>query len=200
MNINFKNATIVLFTVAVTSLGAGYKLASRETLDPRKLISATIESIKSESRLISYSYVGTQNVSIQREYWRLFEGHQQLIVPATISYFIDLERLTESSASFDESTNTLSVALPKLMLSVNLDSRRATIINNGVPMLWNGPVQDLQNLNYDMAVKSAIKQGQQPELVRLAKENTVRNMERLFRVPLHAAGKADVKIKVLFAD
>ena len=93
-----------------------------------------------------YSYVGTQNVSIDRDKWIVFNGNQQLIVPATVSYFIDLAQLTETSATFDESTNTVTVTLPKLMLTVEFDRRRATIINNG--LLTLNHVQPRRNHAY----------------------------------------------------
>lgn len=212
MDINLRYAAITLTTVVGISFFVGYKVAPREildstvehvgflTMDTKKVLSATIESLKSESRLVSYSYVGNQNVSIDRSYWYLFNGRQQLIVPATISYFVDLAKLSDSSATFDASTNTVTVVVPKLMLTVGFDPRRATIINSGMPMFNDDVVQVLTKLNYDTARKSAIKQGQQAELVRLAKDRTKENIERLFRVPLQVAGMDGVKVVVSFQN
>ena len=212
MDINLRHAALTLAAVAGVSFVVGYQVAPREildstvehvgflTVDTKKVLSATIESLKSESRLVSYSYVGTQNVSIDRDKWIVFNGNQQLIVPATVSYFIDLAQLTETSATFDESTNTVTVTLPKLMLTVEFDPRRATIINNGLLTLNDEVVQALTKINYDTARKSAIKQGQQAALVQSARDKTTENIERLFQVPLHAAGKAGVKVIVTFAN
>lgn len=212
MDINLRHAALTLAAVAGVSFVVGYQVAPREildstvehvgflTVDTKKVLSATIESLKSESRLVSYSYVGTQNVSIDRDKWIVINGNQQLIVPATVSYFIDLAQLTETSATFDESTNTVTVTLPKLMLTVEFDPRRATIINNGLLTLNDEVVQALTKINYDTARKSAIKQGQQDALVQSARDRTTENIERLFRVPLHAAGKAGVKVIVTFAN
>ena len=212
MDINLRHAALTLAAVAGVSFVVGYQVAPREildstvehvgflTVDTKKVLSATIESLKSESRLVSYSYVGTQNVSIDRDNWIVFNGNQQLIVPATVSYFIDLAQLTETSATFDESTNTVTVTLPKLMLTVEFDPRRATIINNGLLTLNDEVVQALTKINYDTARKSAIKQGQQAALVQSARDRTTENIERLFQVPLHAAGKAGVKVIVTFAN
>ena len=184
MDIGLRYATLTLVTIAGLSFFTGYTSAPREildttvehfgllTVDTKRILSATIESLKSESRLVSYSYVGTQNVSIDRSYWRLFNGQQQLIVPATVSYFIDLSKLNESSATFDKSTNTVNVTVPKLMLTVEFDPRKATIINSGMPTVSDAVVQSLTKLNYDTARKSAIKQGQQAELVKSAKNRT----------------------------
>lgn len=212
MDINLRYAALTLVAIAGVSFSAGYKVAPREildttvehvgllTVDTKRVLSATIESLKSESRLVSYSYVGNQSVSINRSYWYLFNGHQQLNVPATVTYFVDLAKLTESSAIYDESTNTVTVVVPKLMLTVDFDPRRATMINSGMITMDDSVVQVLTKLNYDTARKSAIKQGQQVELVRLAEERTKENIERLFQVPLQVAGKAGVKIVVRFPD
>lgn len=211
MEISLRQSALTLTAVVGLSFLGGYLVAPREILDStvehvgffatdtNKVLSATIESLKSESRLVSYSYVGTQNVSIDRSYWYLFNGQQQLIVPATVSYFVDLSKLNASSATFVESTNTVTVTLPKLMLSVAFDPRGAMIINSGMLTLNDSVVQALTKLNYDTARKSAIKQAQQAELVKSAKEKTKENIARLFRVPLQAAGKQDVKVIVSFA-
>lgn len=211
----FRNAVMIL-TVAGISLfigySAGYMAAPRETLDnsvehvgisttdKKRVLSATVESLKSESRLVSYSVVGSQHVSIDRSYWRIFNGQQQLIVPATIMYFVDLSKISEASVVFDEAANTVSVRVPKLMLSVEFDPRRASVTNSGMLTLKDSTVQDMMKKNYDTARKAAIKQGQQPELVRLAKERTKENIERLFRIPLEVAGMSDVKIELSFAN
>ncbi len=211
IKINSTHAAVILVVVAGIAFFAGYKFAPKEILDEnvqhagflvvdtKKVLSATIESIKSESRLVSYSYIGTQNVSIDRSYWYLFNGQQQLIVPATVSYFVDLSKLNESSAVFNESTNTVKVTLPMLMLTVDFDPRRATVINAGMPTFSDDVVQALTKLNYDTARASAIKQGQQAELVLAAQQRTRENIERLFRVPLQAAGKGGIKVHVAFA-
>lgn len=212
MDINLRHAALTLAAVAGLSFFTGYKVAPREildstvehvgflTVDTKRVLSATVESLKSESRLVSYSYVGNQSVSIDRAYWYLFKGQQKLIVPATVSYFIDLAKFNESSATFDESTNTVNVTVPKLMLTVEFDPRSATIINSGMPTLNDSVVQALTKLNYGTARQSAIKQGQQAEFVRLAKDRTRENIERLFRLPLQVAGKAGVKVIVSFSD
>ena len=65
MDINLRHATFTLAVVVGISFFAGYKVAPREILDSaveyvgplrvdtKKLLSATIESLKSESRLVS---------------------------------------------------------------------------------------------------------------------------------------------------
>lgn len=212
MDIKLRYAVLALASVAGVSFFAGYQVAPREildttvkhvgflTVDTKRVLSATIESLKSESRLVSYSFVGTQHVSIDRSSWYIFNGQQKLIVPATVSYYIELSELTKSSATFDGPTNTVRVNLPKLILAVTFDPRSATIINSGMLTLNDSVVQALTKLNYDTATKAAIKQGQQAELVQSARDRTIENIKRLFRIPLEAAGIAGVKVIVSFAN
>ena len=207
---NLRVIAIASAAIAVISFTAGYLVVKNNcdavsvpaglTLDAQKVLSATIESIKSESRLTSYSYVGTQHVVIQQPLWIIFKGEQQLIVPTTVSYFIDLDKLTASSVVLDKATNTVRVTLPKLMLTVSIDPTRATFINS-LPLVYTPSVRDaFAKLNYQNSIRSAIKQGQQPELVKQASERTKQNIERLFRVPLYAAGMNDLKINVVFSN
>lgn len=210
MNINQINPSVRFIIVAAVFFTAGYAIAPKEQLDQevthsgfaiidtKRVLSATVESLKSEFRLVSYSFVGNQNVSIDRSYWGIFNGYQQLSVPATISYFVELDKLQESSVVYDQTTNTVTIMLPKLMLTVDFDPRRSTITNSGMPTMNDSVVQALTKLNYDTARRSAIKQGQGAEFVRLAKETTAENIQRLFRTPLQIAGKKDVKILVKF--
>jgi hypothetical protein len=207
---NLRVIAIALAAIAVISFTAGYLVVKNNcdavsvpaglTLDAQKVLSATIESIKSESRLTSYSYVGTQHVAIHQPYWIIFKGQQQLIVPTTVSYYIDLDKLTASSVVLDKATNTVKITLPRLMLTVSIDPIRATFINNW-PIVFTPSVRDaLEKLNYQNSILSAIKQGQQPELVKQASERTKQNIERLFRVPLYAAGMNDLQINVVFSN
>ena len=130
----------------------------------------------------------------------IFDGQQQLIVPTTVSYYIDLDKLTASSVVLDRATNTVKVTLPRLMLTVSIDPTRATFINS-LSLVLTPSVRDaLAKLNYQNAIRSAIKQGQQSELVKQASERTKQNIERLFRVPLYAAGMNDLKINVVFSN
>ena len=71
MNISSKQALLSVAIVVGISFFAGYKLASREILDSeisyegpfivdtKKVLLATVESLKSESKLVSYSFVGS---------------------------------------------------------------------------------------------------------------------------------------------
>lgn len=210
MNIDGRVVGGVVLAGMALSFFAGYKLAPREildsevqhvgimTIDTKKVLSATIESLKSETKLVSYSYTGQQNVSINRSSWYLFDGNQQLIVPAVVSYFVDLSQLTESSASFDAASNSVTVLMPRLMLNVDFDPRRATTINSGMLTMSDEVVQALTKINYDSARKSATTQAQQAELVRTAKDRTRENIARLFSVPLKVSGMNGVKVIVTF--
>lgn len=206
-----KQGFVAIALVAVVAFFLGYKLAPREildeqagyagpmTVDTKQVLAATVESLRAESKLVSYTYRGMANVAISREQWVVFGGRQQLLVPADISYFVDLSQLRDSDVTLDEAKNEISVVLPRLMLTVAFDPYRATEINTGALTFDDDVVQELRKLNYETARKALVKQGQQAELVRLAKESTAKNVASFFRVPLRAIGKGDVQVNVRFA-
>ena len=113
---------------------------------------------------------------------------------------MDLAKFNEANVTFDESKKTVTVLMPELKLKVGFDPTKATMINSGMPMLNDEVVQALTKLNYQTATKSAIKQGQQTEFVRLAYDRTKVNIERLFRIPLQVAGIDGVKVIVRFPN
>jgi Protein of unknown function (DUF4230) len=199
---------VSLAVVAAIAFLAGYRLAPREildeevsyagpmTVDTRRVLSATVDSLKRESKLVSYSHRASTKVSITRDKWMLFEGHQELMVPADVSYFIDLSKLQQDDVEFDEAAKTVRVRLPRMMMDVAFDPQGATEINQGTLTFNDSVVQELRKLNYQQARKAIIKQSQQAELVRSAKANAVELIASVFRIPLSAVGKNDLKIEV----
>jgi len=185
----------------------GYWAAPKEILDSevtaegtKRVLAATVESLKAESKLVSYSYKGTASVDITKDRWIVFQGHQTLIVPATVSYFVDLSLLQESDVTFDETKQAVWVNLPPLKLDVSFDPEHAIEINEGTLTLSDDVVQELRKLNYETARKAIIKQAQQAELVRLAREQATKNVTSYFAIPLHAVGKDDVQVRVAFGS
>jgi hypothetical protein len=93
--------------------GLGFALAPHELLetevvhsgffetDTKRVLAAAVESLRAENKLIVYSYKGFAAESVERDGFLLFDGRQDLIVPATVSYYVDLSELT---AGFDETS------------------------------------------------------------------------------------------------
>jgi hypothetical protein len=167
-------------------------------VDTATVVAATLQSLQAETKLVSYTFTTTASVSLTRSLWRIFEGRQQLTVPVTVRYYVDLSQLSERDVRYDPATNTVLVRLPKLMFTVSFHPERAIEINTGSLTVSDETVQELRQLNYKTAREAVRQQVRQPEFVRLAKEQTIRNVESLFSIPLRTVGKDDVSVTAEF--
>lgn len=165
--------------------------------ETRKIIAGTVQGLKSESKITSYSYRGLSKVSFKREYLPLIEGKQELLAAYTASYFVDFKQ-GELKAQYDETRQQVTVHLPALQYKIDLDPKASSTSNSGLLTLSDGTVQDFTQINYDTALGEAKRQAQNPELVKLAQNAMRANIERLFRLPLAAVGHEDLQVQVLF--
>lgn len=70
--------------------------------DTTNTLTATVEGLRADNTLVVWSYKGTANVKAKREYWLIPAGTQELIVPAVVSYELDLSKLTLDKVTFNE--------------------------------------------------------------------------------------------------
>jgi len=192
--------------------GFGFALAPRELLettvtqsgffqvDTKRVLAAAVESLRSENKLLVYSYKGFAAVSVERDGLLFFDGRQDLIVPAAVSYFVDLSRLTLADISFDERTKVLTVRLaPLVMGDVAFESESARTSNGGLLTFSQAEVDELGKINYATARKAFIKQAQGAELVQAARAQAKQAVERSLQMPLRIAGRPDIRIAALMS-
>lgn len=190
---------------------AGYSMAPREILDSEAkqtgffstdtvgVLSATVESLRAENRLLVFSYKGGANVWARRTRWIILKGEQQLFVPAVVNYYVDLSKLSMDRVSFDKAANTVIVKLPALeMGDVAFQPENASAVNGGVLTFSEKEVEELRKLNYATARKSMVKQAQGPSLIAFAKRQARENITTYFEIPLRIAGQPDVKVVATF--
>lgn len=195
----------------LAALGTGYWLAPKEPVDQEakqsgffrtdttRILSATVESLKTENRLLVFSYKGTTKVETGRSILWLFRGNQQLQVPAVVNYYLDLSQLSLSDVSYDDRAKLVRVRLPKLTIGdIAFQPENATTINGGILSFSNEQVEDLRKLNYAAARKAMVAQSQQKGLVDAAKRQAIANIQNYFEIPLRIAGLPDVKVAASF--
>jgi hypothetical protein len=190
----------------------GYKTAPREILDTNvestgflsketsRVLSATVESLRSENKLVVYRYSGEVRVSIEKTALAgLLNGQQELYVPATVIYFLDMKDLNEEDVTYDDLSKTVLVKLPPLMLGdIAFQPERSRQINNGLMTLSADVVSELQRKNYSQARKAFIKMAQQPSIVENAKKQAEESVKSYFEIPLRVVGNPDVKVRAYF--
>ena len=197
--------------VGAAAFALGYMAAPREILDENaeqsglfqvdtsKVLSTTVESLRSENSLVVYSYKGTATVKATRTSWWIFKGEQRLIVPYAVDYRLNLSNLTLNKVEYNEAAKIVTVHLPKLGMSdVAFQPEQATTINGGLLSYSDDTVQELGKLAYRTARTAATKQAQQNGMVDVAKRQAKENVETYFEIPLRLAGQPDVRVVATF--
>lgn len=200
-----------LLITHAAAIGAGYYFAPREILDSevehtgffqvdtKKVLAATVESLRSENRLVVWSYKGTATVRVERSKWWILGGRQTLIVPAVVTYHLDLSDLTLEDADYNEAQKIVRVKLPPLKMGdIAFQPENATTINGGILTYDDDQVEALRKLNYASARKALVKQAQSKGMVNAAKAQAKKNVQDYFEIPLRIAGQPDVKVLATF--
>ncbi len=199
--------------LAGTHLAAGivgYQLAPRElletevkhtgffTTDTKRVLAAAVESLRAENKLLVYSYRGFAAVSAERDGFLLLNGRQDLIVPATVSYFVDLSRLT---AVFDETSRVITINLPPLVMGDVAFEPEGSRTNNGGLLTFNqDEVEELSKLNYASARKAFVKQAQGRTVVGAAEREAKANIQSILALPLRIVGRPDIAVVARFTS
>lgn len=190
----------------------GYKTAPREILDTNvksagflsrettRVLSATVESLRSENQLVVYRFSGEVRVSIEKTALAgLLNGQQELYVPATVVYYLDMKDLNEEDVTYDERSKLVLVKLPALKLDdVAFQPERSRQINNGLMTLSAEVVSELERKNYSQARNTFIKMAQQPSIMENARRQAEVSVKSYFEVPLRVVGNPDVKVRAYF--
>ncbi|CAN5725873.1 hypothetical protein BH11PSE1_BH11PSE1_21180 [soil metagenome] len=81
------------------------KAAGRFSQQTQRVLSATVSNLQAENKLIVYQYSGDVRVAAEKsDLGGLLKTSQELTVPATVSYFVDMSQLRLENVSFDEPT------------------------------------------------------------------------------------------------
>ena len=206
-----KVSGLIAFTLPLATFGLGYWIAPKEqlahevqesgffTVKESEVLSATVESLRAENKLVVWSYQGTAKVQARDTDWWVFESEQTLIVPASVDYRLNLSDLTLASVDYDEAAKLVRVELPRLKLSdVAFYPEQATTINGGLLTFSDDKVQALNRRAYRSARRAIVAQAQQRIMVDVAKRKARENVEEFFEIPLRIAGHPDVKVVATF--
>lgn len=202
---------MIFVSLPLATFGLGYWIAPKEqlahevqengyfTVKESEVLSATVESLRAENKLVVWSYQGTVKVQARDTDWWVFESEQTLIVPASVDYRLNLNELTLADVDYDEGAKLVRVELPRLKLSdVAFYPEQATTINGGLLTFSDDKVQALNERAYRSARKAVIAQAQQRAMVDVAKRQAQENIELYFAIPLRIAGQPDVRVVATF--
>ena len=201
----------LLMGSSLAAFGLGSVVAPKNPLDREvkatgltststtQVLSATVESLKGQNKLLVFSYKGTATVTAKNTELWLFEGRQNLIVPAVVNYYLDLSELSLADVSFDEKAKLVRVKLPQLQIGdIAFQPESATTQNGGLLTFSDEQVEELRKLNYKTARRAMVQQAQSKTLVGLAKRQAQTNIASYFEIPLRIVGQPDVKVVATF--
>lgn len=202
-----------LAALAITHLAvgtAGYMLAPKVlldsevrrdgfTVDTTRVLATTVESLRDENKLVVLSMKSTTKVQVDRSWFWLLHGRQELNVPAIVEYRVDMAKLGIRDVTYDKAANQVHVRLPRVTMGdVAFLPEDATTVNGGFLTFSEAQVDALRKLAYVTARKGVTAQAQQPALRKHAERNAVEAIQRNFAMPLAAAGVKGVTVDVTF--
>ncbi|MEJ6011523.1 DUF4230 domain-containing protein [Novosphingobium aquae] len=200
-----------LIGIPLAAFGLGYWIAPKEQLDTvvertgflqtdtKKVLSATVESLRSESKMLVYAYKGTARVKVERTKFWVLGASQELIVPGVITYYLDMSKLSFADVAYDEKAKLVRVKLPPVVMGdIAFQPEQATTINGGVLTFSQAQVDELLKANYASARRAMTAQAQGATFVQAARTQAIINVQTYFEIPLRIVGQPDVKVAATF--
>ncbi len=200
-----------LVGIPLAAFGLGYWIAPKEQLDTvvehtgflqkdtKKVLSATVESLRNENKLLVFAYKGTARVRIERTKFWVFGATQELIVPGVVNYYLDLSKLSLADVTYDDKAKLVRVKLPPIVMGdIAFQPELATAINGGVLTYSQAQVDELLKANYASARRAMTAQAQGQSFVEVARRQAVANVQSYFEIPLRIVGQPDVKVAATF--
>lgn len=202
---------VVLVALPLAAFGLGYWVAPKDQLDEEveqtgflqtdtnKVLSATVDSLRSENKMLVFAFKGTARVRAERKWAWVVKGKQELIVPAVVNYYVDLSRLSLAHVTYDEEAKLVRVKVPPVIIGdIAFQPEQAVAINGGILTYSQSQVDELLKRNYTKARRAVTAQAQGKAFVEAARSRAIENLETYFEVPLRIAGKPDVEVAATF--
>lgn len=190
--------------LAVLAVVLGFALVSRleKGPDPETIAATSLEAMQAQNRLVTFSARFVSVVTSKQRRLGLFETSRTLILPGTVRYGIDLDRLRTDDLAWDEGARTLTIDLPPVTLTgPEVDLAAAREYGEGGILAAVTDAEDvLDDVNRERAVLDLKKQAQGAVPMGLAREAAREAVTRNFALPLRAAGIDDVTVVARFAD
>ena len=200
-----------LVGIPLAAFGLGFWVAPKQQLDTvaqqtgflqtdtKKVLSATVESLRNENKMLVFSYRGSAHVRLDRTKFWVFGASQELIVPGVVNYYLDMSRLNLADVTYDDKAKLVRVKLPPVVMGdIAFQPEQATAINGGVLTYSQAQVDELLKANYASARRAMTAQAQGPAFVEAARRQAIANVQTYFEIPLRVVGQPDVKVAATF--
>ena len=128
----------------------------------------------------------------------VLRSRQASIIPATVTYRLDLAQMDRDRFAWNADSKTLEVVLPPLRISrPNLDEAQARVFTEG-RWVTSGAQRSLSRNNSLQAERIAVTFAQNPQVMKLARAAAKDAIRQNLAIPLQVAGYGEVTVKVRF--
>jgi hypothetical protein len=128
----------------------------------------------------------------------ILKSRQATIIPATVTYRLDLGNMDRDAFAWDAASQTLNVVLPSLRISrPNLDEAQARVFTEGNWVTANAQ-RSLSRNNSLQAERKAAEFAKNPQVLSLARNAAKEAVRQNLAIPLQVAGYENAKVSVRF--
>jgi hypothetical protein len=128
----------------------------------------------------------------------LLKSRQATIIPAHVTYRLDVGSMDRDAFAWDPASETLTVVLPPLRISrPNLDEAQARVFTEG-NWVTAGAQRDLSKNNSLQAERKAAAFAKNPQVLSMARNAAKQAIRQNLAIPLQVAGYEDAKVSVRF--
>jgi len=128
----------------------------------------------------------------------LLKSRQASIIPATVTYRLDLGNMDRDAFTWDAASETLDVVLPPLRISrPNLDEAEARVFTEGNWVTANAQ-RSLSKNNSLQAERKAATFAKNPQVLGLARNAAKEAVRQNLAIPLQVAGYENARVNVRF--
>ncbi len=151
---------------------------------------ASLAAVQAQNRLTAFAARFTVDVTATAKMKIGLTANKTMIVPGTVRYELDWNRLKRGDLSWDAATRTLTVAAPPVELGEpQVDLARIREYEDGkLLMAISNAEAEMDAANRAQLRTALLAEARNPVLMRMAKDATRAAVERTFALPLAAAG------------
>jgi len=192
---------VVILVVFGIAFGGAYYFQKgvEDKMDGKvdSIATASLQGLREQARMTAFMASFVAVVTSTQERMGL-KAEKTMIMPGTVRYEIDLNKLQQKDVKWDKDSNVLTINLPPLILAgpdVDIDGIKQ-YDGGGILISLTDAGETLDEANRKRGQEELLKQAKGEVPMRLAQDATKSAIERSFAMPLKAAGvKATVVAK-----
>jgi hypothetical protein len=200
MEFNAMKRGLIGFTVAgLLLIAMAWWVTNQFAPKMDSVASTALASLREQNELSAFAARFVTVVTSKQTNAIGLSAEKTLIVPADVTYSVDLSKLEQGDVRWNAQTKTLNVVLPQPApknVAFKMDAVRE-YSSGAVLMAFTDVEAALDSANQKRALKDVQDQAKAEPMMRLARDATARAVERSFAMPLKAAGM-DAKVTTEF--